>query len=259
MQKKVWHVIEKKWMPEKTRALFEAIFNKPQLNNFVLMGGTALSIQIGHRLSEDLDFAFFSDTLPKDKINNLLTELKASGFNIQSLIPQNQISQARINGLFLLDYVQDYSIDGAKLSFFTFDKGGSKRKAYFSKAPRKDIGSSFKIFDVNEIFESKCVVLRDRIKSRDLFDLMYLMKNYHFTVNDIFNSINRIDTPSEGVEPIKEILVGNVPIDKNDPGLLILKDKISVEDIYLFFKEEIDKYEIEQAKIILKSIEDKYE
>lgn len=250
MQEKEYLVINKKWMPDKTRKLFEAVFNKEQLKDFVLIGGTALSIQVGHRLSEDLDFAFFSDILPVDKIKTLLTELQVSGFDIQPLIPQSQISQARINGINLLDYVQDYSVNGAKLSFFTFDKGGTKRKEYFSKVPGKDIGASFKIFDINEIFESKCVVLRDRIKSRDLYDLMYLMINYNFNIKDLFDTIQRIDAPDEGVEPIKEVLVGNVPLDRNDSGLLILNDKISIDDIYGYFRKEIDKYEVEQARII---------
>lgn len=237
-------------MPEKTRILFDAIFKKEQLSDAVLIGGTALSIQVGHRLSEDLDFAFFSDKLPTDKIKTLLTELTASDFDIQPLISQSQISQARINGIYLLDYVQDYNVGGAKLSFFTFDSGGKTRKKYFSKQSKKDIGASFKIFNIKEIFESKCVVLRDRVKSRDLYDLMYLLKNYHFTINDLFKSIQKIDIPDEGVEPIKEILVGNVPLDTDDAGLYILNEDVSMNDIYHFFKVEIDQYEVAQAKAI---------
>lgn len=240
-------------MPENTRNLFEALFDKKQLTDAVLIGGTALSIQIGHRLSEDLDFAFFTETLPTKDIKYLLEELKQSGFEIKPLISQSQISQARINGIYLLDYAQDYSVNGSKLSFFTFDKGGPKRKRYFASSPRKTIGSGFKIFDINEIFESKCVVLRDRVKSRDLYDLMYLIKNHNYTIEDVFSNIKKIDDPLEGVEPIKEVLIGNVPIDDNDTGLLILNDNTTIDDIYDFFKNEINQYEIMQAKAIKKS------
>ena len=40
----------------KTAALFEKISELDCIKDFVLVGGTALSLQIGTRLSEDLDF-----------------------------------------------------------------------------------------------------------------------------------------------------------------------------------------------------------
>ena len=246
-------MINKNWMPENTRKLFEFLFNKEELTNAVLVGGTALSIQVGHRLSEDLDFAFFTETLPCSEIKILLTKIRTYGFQIEPLISQSQISQARINGIYLLDYVQDYNISGAKLSFFTFDKGGKQRKNYFLLSPKIEIGACFKVFAINELFESKCVVLRDRVKSRDLYDLMYLIKNHNYTIEDIFKNIKKIDDPLEGLEPIKEVLVGNVPIDKNDTGLLILNDDTGIDNIYEFFQNEINQYEIKQAKAIKKS------
>jgi hypothetical protein len=45
-----------KYMPEKTGRVFTRLAVAPFMSNFTLIGGTALSIQIKHRLSEDLNF-----------------------------------------------------------------------------------------------------------------------------------------------------------------------------------------------------------
>lgn len=43
-------------MPEKTERLLNLIAEGKELENFVLVGGTALSLYLKHRTSEDLDF-----------------------------------------------------------------------------------------------------------------------------------------------------------------------------------------------------------
>jgi hypothetical protein len=43
-------------MPPATAKIFEEIRKNPLLSPFILIGGTALSLHIGHRVSEDLDF-----------------------------------------------------------------------------------------------------------------------------------------------------------------------------------------------------------
>lgn len=45
---------------EGTRLMIQTLMRDPVLNNFYLVGGTALSLQLGHRISEDIDM--FSHT-----------------------------------------------------------------------------------------------------------------------------------------------------------------------------------------------------
>ena len=40
-------------MPASTARLFSEIRDNPLLDSFILIGGTALALHIGHRLSED--------------------------------------------------------------------------------------------------------------------------------------------------------------------------------------------------------------
>lgn len=56
----------------KTKQVLEKIATKPFLNNFYLAGGTALALQIGHRLSIDLDF--FTANFPNRE--TILADLK---------------------------------------------------------------------------------------------------------------------------------------------------------------------------------------
>jgi len=51
----------------KTQEIFEAISRLDCLKEYILVGGTALSLQINKRLSEDLDFCKWSKNLRKDK------------------------------------------------------------------------------------------------------------------------------------------------------------------------------------------------
>jgi hypothetical protein len=50
-------------LPANTRHALEALSTLPGLADFYLAGGTALALQIGHRLSQDLDFFSTNDRL----------------------------------------------------------------------------------------------------------------------------------------------------------------------------------------------------
>jgi hypothetical protein len=72
-------------LPTNTKSLFLALVSNNQdgiLDDFLLIGGTALSMQIEHRLSEDIDFATGAQKLPKSKIAEILKRLEAAGNEI---------------------------------------------------------------------------------------------------------------------------------------------------------------------------------
>ena len=57
-----------KVMPHETASAYQMLDqldNRQALRNFVLIGGTALALHIGHRLSEDLDFITTLPRLPR--------------------------------------------------------------------------------------------------------------------------------------------------------------------------------------------------
>lgn len=84
------------YMPERTRRVYQALAQEPLMQGFVLIGGTALSIQLGLRLSEDLDFWLPAAAMPKERVDTILTKLAAHGMQHEFATPAWKISQARI-------------------------------------------------------------------------------------------------------------------------------------------------------------------
>lgn len=203
------------------------------MHKATLMGGTALALLIGHRLSEDLDFFYFEKELPKQEIRSLLNALKKDGFSVSNIMDPSRISQARINGIYLDEYIQEYAIDGVKVSFSVMAKGSQSRRDYLSSAERVTNMGQFNMLALDPLFKSKAVVLMDRVKSRDLFDLMILLTQHNYTIDDIIETLITIDERDESeAESALEILVGNIPVDKDDPGFESIDLDISLSDIY---------------------------
>lgn len=207
-----------------------------------LMGGAALTLLIGHRLSEDLDFFYFEDKLPIE-VSSLIAVLKKT-HSVHSTLTPSQISQARINGYNIEDYIRQYLIDGVKVSFSVMDKSGVSRSHYFKNAPVIDYQAAFNIVELDSLFKSKAIILSDRVKSRDLFDLMVLIRDHGYTIKDMIDAIIMVDDKDEQqAHAVLEILIGNVPLDSNDPGFSSIKLDVSINEIYDFFNEEVNKYE----------------
>jgi hypothetical protein len=54
-------------LTKQTEKIFEAVSLLNCIKDYTLIGGTAISLQIGKRLSGDLDFCKWSTNLKKDK------------------------------------------------------------------------------------------------------------------------------------------------------------------------------------------------
>jgi hypothetical protein len=72
-------MLQKETVSEPTLELLKTLMNDKLLQNFFLVGGTALALQIGHRISIDLDL--FS-TRPFDKKEILYTLIKQYNFKL---------------------------------------------------------------------------------------------------------------------------------------------------------------------------------
>ncbi len=64
-------------MPAATARLFSELEAEPLLQSFILIGGTALALHIGHRISEDLDFIILSQKLPRAALDALTRKTHA--------------------------------------------------------------------------------------------------------------------------------------------------------------------------------------
>ncbi len=93
------------------------IFTK---HDFRLVGGTALSYHIGHRISEDLDFCLTKE-LPLEDIE-LFIEYCVSMFgikNVEYIEPSKAVAEDFLVGGDNVEYyLQTWTVNGVKLQFF---------------------------------------------------------------------------------------------------------------------------------------------
>lgn len=252
-------MIDTRFLPDRTRALFERLTAEPLLSGFTLVGGSALALQIGHRLSEDLDFNFFGGRLPTGKISSLLSALESEGFEIQDLISYEKKSTFRINAGHALNLViQDFSIGGAKVSFHSrTEESRPKAQMDFLKAADRaqfDAAGGFDILGVGGLFVMKSIVLFDRAKSRDIFDLMVLTRDHGYSMADMENAVAKFQPPGDrDFERCKAVLMGKDALDKDDEGFDGVGISESVEALYAYFQKMVNAHEVFLAETIARS------
>jgi len=159
----------------------------PRLKGFVLFGGTALTLRIGHRISEDLDFAFPAVRLPVDQIKLLVRMMRSEG--ISFVLNQNPLDEEDflIAGLDLAQYQQNYlADDSVKVSFVAPEREVASVLRQHPDAP-------LRVATLDEIFCTKCLACADRNKSRDWFDLYVLMQDHGYTARDLYDTFVNAD------------------------------------------------------------------
>ncbi len=233
--------------PEASR-LFDVLYRAPEMEGLTLIGGTALALQLGHRISLDFDFAQFGGILPSFTIDKLISRLKQEGHQTQMITSTAEISQFKINhGLNLLDRIRDYVIDGVKVTFFVHGKNSSQEKFYQSSKKAHETGMRFDILGIDGLKVAKTLVLADRVRSRDLYDLYVLMREHDYTLDKLFSTVKELGTVDDP-EHYKAIMRGEIPLDEDDEGLEAVELNTNYEQIIEYFKHEVNEYETELAR-----------
>ena len=143
-----------------TSQLFDAITRLECIKPFVLVGGTALSLQLGTRQSEDLDFMRWKRG-PKDNLEVGWPAIKRELETIGTIDSENILG---------LDHVE-FVVNGVKLLFYA-----APRKAIARMSPIA-YQNNLRIADVKTIGALKMEVLLRRAKFRDYYDLYSILKS----------------------------------------------------------------------------------
>ncbi|MDX4050838.1 nucleotidyl transferase AbiEii/AbiGii toxin family protein [Aliarcobacter skirrowii] len=220
-------------MPKKTEILFEKISKGNELKDFVLAGGTALAIYIKHRTSEDLDFF-----INKNILNNTIKK------EIESLIKRLENEGYIITLISNYDDVQlDYMFGDVKVTFLA-----SSLKLLDDSIKYKNIN----IANIEKIAAGKLyTILKYRIKSRDFYDVKYIMKYYKLEFCQIFDLMKKHYGRVNFSEEIINTRFLKMPLNIDDEGFesLQLKEKESFKTLRDFFKKEIKKLNDEKKEI----------
>ncbi len=150
----------------------------------VLIGGTAIAYQSQHRMSFDLDIAF-----PHHKTLPTLDFLET--YNAQPLPFDRAVIDSTINeGGDMDDYHKRFSIDGVKVDFVVNPSSNIYEKEILQNDEGIEYGS-LKITSLDALFKLKSLLLLDRNKIRDLYDVVYLLRFHGFMAEDILNTIKK--------------------------------------------------------------------
>ena len=142
-----------------TSEVFERITRLECIKPFVLVGGTALSLQLNKRQSEDLDFMCWKKSA-KDKPEVPISAIKQE---IESI---GRIDSMEIGSFGFVEFV----IEGVKLSFYAAPR---KRIRSMQVIPFKN---NLQIADIKSIGAMKMEAMLRRSKFRDYYDIYSILK-----------------------------------------------------------------------------------
>ncbi len=193
-------------LPDTQDLLVKMVKDCTFLDKYVLVGGSALSMHLCHRKSEDLDFFTYEDSFNKQEIFNYVKTFKNKEILHQT------------------DEQIDLLLDGVKVTFFNA-KWGFLRPIKIQK---------FNLSSLESIAAMKVNVLFLRAKYRDYYDIYNLVKN-GMGLKKIFEcSLNVL----EGIN-FKLFVVALLytdDIEDDNIGYLEPSEILSKEDIRTYFE-----------------------
>jgi len=151
-----------KTLHTKTKSLLKKMGDFTNKHNFYLAGGTALALQLGHRISVDLDF-FSQKSIDTEKLKKNLSDF---GFKYQI----NSESQGTL----------ELVIDDVKVSFMEY---------------RYPILNSFELFEksklasIMDIACMKITAISSRGSKKDFFDIWIILQKYNPL--EIFDAVRK--------------------------------------------------------------------
>jgi predicted nucleotidyltransferase component of viral defense system len=143
-------MLQYKTIEHSTLELLKSLMERDFLQQFVLVGGSALSLHLGHRKSIDLDLFTLSDFNSEDIVQYLLKDY--------SLLTLTQLPQTLIS-----------EINGIKVDFIRF------RYPFIRPVLIED---GIRLLTIDDIAPMKLDAITGRGLKKDFFDLYYLLEIY---------------------------------------------------------------------------------
>ena len=188
---------------------------------YILCGGTALAIQIGHRKSEDLDFMMWRKSKtekPEVKWNTIEKELKEKIGEIESF---NMLGFDQV----------EFLVKGVKFSFFVSDN-------YSPVSSPIDYLGNIRLADIESILAMKLEVMLRRMKFRDYYDIYSILQEGYSIHNGIEKALNLSRHKLSSKNIITMLLGGQFLPDNNFPNLEA-KYNVTKEQIRLYILQKL--------------------
>ena len=140
-----------------TLELLRSFMQKEYLNSFVLVGGTALALQMGNRESIDLDLFSTDDFSSNEILSSLLNDYQ--------IIVNNQLTQTLIS-----------TINQVKVDFIKF---------HYPFIRPFVIIENIRMASIEDIAAMKLDAITGRGSKKDFYDLFFLLQ--HYSIDELFS------------------------------------------------------------------------
>lgn len=150
-------------LPDEQKKLFPLLKDTPK--DFVLYGGTAVALRLGHRISVDFDF-FSKKSFDPDRLRNQIPYLKSA---------------------------QTSEISKDTLTCFAKTPGSDKevKISYFGGLPLRQIqepdsclGNNILVASLKDLLGMKCATVFNRAEKKDYVDIHAILTNSTLTLAD---------------------------------------------------------------------------
>ena len=150
-------MLQSQTVESNTLELLKSLMQKEYLDSFVLVGGTALALQLGNRESIDLDLFSNTDFASNDLLTSLLKDYQ--------IVVNNQLSQTLIT-----------TINYVKVDFIKFH--------YPFIRPFLVI-ENIRMASLEDIAAMKLDAITGRGSKKDFYDLFFLLQ--HYSIDELFS------------------------------------------------------------------------
>jgi len=208
-------VLQKESVREPLWNLLKELQASEVFADYFLVGGTALSLQLGHRISDDIDL-FTRQDINKDAILDFLNRNYNGKYQIINI--QNIIFQVLINGI---------KVDMVKYDY------------EFIEEIKK--GSGIRYLGKKDIAAMKLMAVASRgDQAKDYIDIYYLLNEISLT--DMFEYYKQKYKQSD-INPIKRSLIYFDDVTENNwHSVKLLKDKLSIKNVKQKITNEMNNY-----------------
>jgi len=191
--------------------MIQSLQKEDLFKSYILAGGTALALQIGHRISTDIDL--FTDKEQNKKLLLDYFQEKYGYYDVESI--QKDILRIMVNGI---------KIDLVKISNNNIE------------APCNEKGVVF--FGKKDIAAMKLRAIMLRTYNRDFIDIAYLMKEY--SLDEMFDFYKK-KYSSLDIAIVKCALLKCNDINDWNEDIKMIKNDMQLENIPLLIEHELRK------------------
>lgn len=187
-----------------------------QFKGFYLAGGTALALQIGHRVSEDLDF-FTKNYLPENFLDSV-----EGAFSDRTIAPSVNNSEELT-----------VFVDNTKVTFLRYP---------FPLVNDLLEYRGISLMHLKEIAATKAYTIGRRGSFRDYVDLYFCLKGKHITIDEIMEMAREKYGKRFNSRLFLEQLVYLGDIEET--AIQFIQPKVGKKELASFFEKEIVKIEL---------------